>query len=231
MMKYIVLLSAASIVLVSCKPPADSYFNTDKDDDLIERIDDDVMIDEDDDAMEENDDDSVEEGEQKDDDGATEDTEDKSDKAMEDVVKGDVNFVAYENKAVGYTIQRPNNWYWDHLIKNQISASDPNVDDYFRADRNPLPGLGTEYLGRIVIAVMQTKIADIRQGLSDLSSSSTEVDGIAAMKYDGVRGEQTWIEYNFEKGERTFRIFFSMNGASKTDTAAFQKVAESFKFN
>lgn len=144
-------------------------------------------------------------------------------------------YVEYENKAVGYTIQRPDKWYWQHSIRSQIGENAPLVDDYFIADRNPLPALGSEYLGRIVIEVSRQTVADVADRVTGLTKTTATVGGIAATRYEGIRNNetatnQTWIAYQFMKDSRLYRLIYTQTNSTPADVAVFEEVVESFTF-
>ncbi len=148
---------------------------------------------------------------------------------------GGAIFVEYKNKTMGYTIDRPDKWYWQHLIQREIGEAMPEVDDLFVTDPNPLPPLGTEYLGRIVIEVSRRSMADLERNFSDLTSSAATVGGISATKYEGVRSNemvenQKVIVYLFQKDGKTYRIIYTMKDSTTEDEAVFQRVAESLSF-
>lgn len=148
---------------------------------------------------------------------------------------GGVVFVEYKNKTMGYTIDRPDKWYWQHLIQREIGEAMPEVDDLFITDPNPLPPLGTEYLGRIVIEVSRRSMADLERNYSDLTSSAATVGEIYATKYEGVRSNemvenQKAIVYLFQKEDKTYRIVYTKFNSTTEDEAVFRRVVESFSF-
>lgn len=147
-----------------------------------------------------------------------------------------VVFVDYENRAVGYRILRPDKWYWQHLIRSEIGDASPLVDDYFMADRNPLPQLGSEYLGMIVIEVSRRNSADIAPNLEGFTKTEATVGGQTATHYAGVRdnqvvANQTWIEYQSTRNGRLFRFIYANSNTNPADEAAFEEVVKSFTFN
>ncbi|MFA5128438.1 MAG: hypothetical protein WC445_00560 [Patescibacteria group bacterium] len=148
---------------------------------------------------------------------------------------GGVEFVEYINKSFGYKIVRPNKWYWQHLIQREIGEAMPEVDDLFVTDPNPLPALGTEYLGRIVIEVSRRSLIDLERNYSDLTSSAVTVGGISATKYEGVRSNemvenQKIIVYLFQKDGKTYRIVYTKFNSVAEEEAVFQRVVESLSF-
>lgn len=148
---------------------------------------------------------------------------------------GGVEFVQYTNKTLGYKIDRPDKWYWQHLIQRDLGEAMPEVDDLFVTDPNPLPSLGTEYLGRIVIEVSRRSLADLEKNYSDLTSSAVTVGGISATKYEGVRSNemvenQKYITYLFQKEGKTYRIAYTKLNSTTEDEEVFERVVESFSF-
>ncbi len=153
----------------------------------------------------------------------------------EEIEVSGVEFVEYANKSTGYKIDRPDKWYWQHLIRKEIGEAMPEVDDLFVTDPNPLPPLGTEYLGRIVIEVSRRSLADLKGSYFDLTSSAATVGGISAIKYDGVRKNevaenQKNIVYLFEKDGKIYRLAYVMENSSAEDEAVFSRVVESLSF-
>jgi len=148
---------------------------------------------------------------------------------------GGVAFVEFVNKSMGYKIVRPDGWYWQHFIQREISETMPEVDDLFVTDPNPLPPLGTGYLGRIVIEVSRRSLTDLERNLSDLTSRTVTVGGISATKYEGVRSNemvenQKYITYLFQKDSKTYRIAYTMKDSATEDEAVFTRVVESLSF-
>src|SRR3989338_1336720 len=145
------------------------------------------------------------------------------------------SYVEYENKAVGYRIQRPDKWYWQHYIRSQIGENSPLVDDYFMADRNTLPALGSEYLGRIVIEVSRRTAADVADSVASLTKTDATVGGITAARYEGIRNDetapnQTTVVYQFVKNGSLYRLIYAMENSTPADVAVFEDVVKSFAF-
>ncbi|MFA5413024.1 MAG: hypothetical protein WC348_00575 [Patescibacteria group bacterium] len=154
---------------------------------------------------------------------------------QEEEETGEMAFVEFVNKTMGYKIVRPDGWYWQHLIQREIGETMPEVDDLFVTDPNPLPPLGTGYLGRIVIEVSRRSLTDLERNLSDLTSRTVTVGGISATKYEGVRSNemvenQKYITYLFQKDSKTYRIAYTMKDSTTEDEAVFTRVVESLSF-
>ncbi|MFH1866640.1 MAG: hypothetical protein ABIJ81_00965 [Patescibacteria group bacterium] len=146
-----------------------------------------------------------------------------------------VTYVFYTNKAIGYTIERPDQWYWRHYTRGEIGDSNPLVDDYFIADPNPLPKLGSEYLGQMVIEASSRPLSDFADSVRGLSTSQIIVASLSAIRYAGFRTNQLVenqkvIEYHFTKGSRTFRIIYNKQDSSEEAEQIFEHLVESFSF-
>ncbi|MDO8559994.1 MAG: hypothetical protein Q7S23_03055 [bacterium] len=141
-----------------------------------------------------------------------------------------VTYADYENGAMGYRIRRPEKWYWQHLMKNDIAEINPAVTDYFMADRNALPGLGSEYLGMLIIEVSARTSADIADAVADLEKTGTTVGGQAATRFAGVRNGSVVIEYQLTKGSQLYRLIFTSADGAPADAAIFEEMVKSFTF-
>lgn len=145
-----------------------------------------------------------------------------------------VKFVSYTNRAQGYTILRPANWYWRHYIANEIKNMNSEVVDYFITDPNPLPGLGSEYLGKIVIEVSKRPLSDYQDSVAGLEMSEQIVGGMSAKKYTGERISQSSektavVEYQFAKGDSTWRLILIRS--DEIDEKIFDQVVSSLRFD
>jgi hypothetical protein len=144
---------------------------------------------------------------------------------------GEVSFVDYANKSLGYKIVRPDKWYWQHLIQKQIGDKIPGVTDLFATDPNPLPSLSSENLGRIAIEALNKSLDEVSKDFSDLNSSDVTVGGISATKYEGVRAQnKKVIAYVFEKGGKTYKIIYTRLDSTAKDEAVLEKLIDSFSF-
>jgi hypothetical protein len=148
---------------------------------------------------------------------------------------GNVSFISYVNKSVKYTIERPDRWYWRHYIERELAVTHPGIMDYFITDKNPLPRLESEYLGRMVIEVSGKSLEELAGNVSDLASSDATVGGIEARKYEGTRNneavqDQRIISYHFQKDGKTFRIVYTKNNSTPEEEAIFEHLVSSFKF-
>lgn len=144
-------------------------------------------------------------------------------------VVADRPLVAYENRAKGYTLQRPDRWYWEHLIKSQLPEGD--VTDLFRTDPKPLPGIPSETYGMIAIEVSAKNVADVPAYLKNSPSPLTSIAGISATRhegtvFDGIRV----IEYRFVQKGETYRFSYAGAASDPAGAAIFERVVESFKF-
>lgn len=140
-----------------------------------------------------------------------------------------VVFVKYENKAMGYVIDRPDKWYWRHYLKSQIQEQVPDVDDYFISDPAPLGGLGSEYLGRIVIEASRLDLSEYADEVAGFASREATVAGEPATRYAGERDGSAVIEYQFSHGDYTYRLRYQAP-VGVDQAAVFERVASSLKF-
>lgn len=150
-----------------------------------------------------------------------------------------VNFTSYENKAVGYKILIPEKWYWQHFMKSQIKAAGGNdsVDDYLVTDKNPLVGLGSEYLGQIVVEKSSFSLDDLSADKKDFSSREVTVAGQKATRYEmqtngdhALFPNRKLIEYHLSRNDATFRLIYISNDNMENETI-FEKMVESFSFS
>lgn len=146
-----------------------------------------------------------------------------------------LSFVTYTNRAVGYTILRPDNWYWRHYIADEIGGINPSVVDYFITDSKPLPSLGSEYLGQIVIEVSERDLGDYSEAVAGLKKSPSLVGNLPAERYEGEKTNQSGekmkvVEYQFRYNQRTFRLVYMGDPSSDNEKAIFDQVVSSFKF-
>ncbi len=141
----------------------------------------------------------------------------------------------FENKAAGYSIQRPANWYWRHMIRSEIGNASPDVNDYFFTDPVKLGGLGSEFLGQFVVEVSKRAMTDYTAELGDLTKSTVTVGGETAERYAGVRSpegaeQQRVIFYLFVRGGQTYRIFYVNRPNNEVNESLFEKMVASFAF-
>ncbi len=147
-----------------------------------------------------------------------------------------VNFVPYTNKAMNYTILRPDRWYWQHFTKGELAEVRPDINDYFITDPKPLPGFETDFLGQMFIEVSEKDREELAKNLDGFVVADAKVGGFDAKRYEGIINNEIAqnkkvIEYHFEKGGKTFRLVYNkINGAEK-DEAIFEKMVKSFEFN
>lgn len=171
----------------------------------------------------------------------TEIEEDKDDKEEEEDVKEKQlaeaestvkqGLVEYINKALGYKIQRPDNWYWRHWIREQIGDRHPEVNDYFITDPAPLPGLDADILGRIVIEVSGKKLEDLKKEVEEFREENVKVGGVDAHRYENANDKEVKIiEYHFIKDNNTYQIIYSQKNSTKSDIEVFETIIKSFSF-
>ncbi len=147
----------------------------------------------------------------------------------------DFNYVIYTNRAAGYNILRPANWYWRHYIANEIKKYNPQVVDYFITDPQPLPGLDSEYLGQIVIEISERPLVDYQGAVSGLFKTEAVVANQSAYRFAGERvgmsGEKKYlIEYQLEYNNKTYRLVCKAKTANDSAVEIFEHMVKSLKF-
>ncbi|PJE75883.1 hypothetical protein COV04_02985 [Candidatus Uhrbacteria bacterium CG10_big_fil_rev_8_21_14_0_10_48_11] len=140
-------------------------------------------------------------------------------------------FESYTNRSVGYTIDRPSLWYWEHDNKNDIDGTHPNVDDYLIMDTAPLAGLNADPLGLVAIEVSDLPLSAFATDVAGLQKEDATVGGVSAARYSGsVNGEQR-VEYQFTRNQKTFRLIYRDATNAGRGADAFAHIVTSFSFN
>ncbi|MFA6307659.1 MAG: hypothetical protein WCS88_03110 [Patescibacteria group bacterium] len=151
-----------------------------------------------------------------------------------DVTDGtEINYQSYENKAIGYKILIPEKWYWRHFMKNELTKAGLNeaIDDYLILDKVPLLGLGSQYLGRIVVEKSSFDLAELKKDMSAYASKDVNIAGQSATRFELQTSDTKTIQYLFTKGDMTFRIIYQMLDSDAKNEAIFEKVVNSFSFD
>ncbi|PIS05096.1 MAG: hypothetical protein COT81_02930 [Candidatus Buchananbacteria bacterium CG10_big_fil_rev_8_21_14_0_10_42_9] len=231
MIRLYIILLAGVLVMAGCTQPqpTNTNQNTNTNSSVIEG---DVMDGHDDEGDKTDIDDGPSASE-------TMDDEDNGDQAGENDKEaddsGENETQVYTNKAIGYSLNHPVNWYWQHFLAG-TTENGVNLDsDYFIADPNPLVGFGSEYLGRYVIQVSSRPLSDFADAVNDLTKSSSKVDGIDAARYEGTRTNmvvenQTVVEYQFMRNGQSFRVIYSMLDSDPEQEAMFESFVKSISF-
>jgi hypothetical protein len=146
-------------------------------------------------------------------------------------------YTLYENKAIGYKVLRPDGWYWQHFMKADLKMTGVNelIDDYLIIDKNVIKGLGSEYLGEIVIGKSRMSLEELAKQKNGYNSRETTVAGLAATRFeiqtseDNLFPNRKIIEYYLVKNNETFILSY-MSSDDKSGEAIFEKVVASFSF-
>ena len=141
---------------------------------------------------------------------------------------------SFDNRALGYTVKFPANWYWRHFIKQEIDREGV-IDDYFAADPNQNINLGSEYVGRYVIEVstrgVEELLSDFRAARSNITQRTRQIAGTSANFLEGVATDgQKQLVYVFSKNGKTYRILFTMQASTAADEEQFAAFVESIEF-
>ena len=169
------------------------------------------------------------------------DNNEVEDVVEEDDIMGDVfdDYVLYENKAIGYTILRPDGWYWQHFMKADINTVNSSglIDDYLVLDQTPIIGLGTEYLGRIVVEQSRMDIADLKKNMGEYTSQEVTINGQTATRFELQTDENHYfpntkrIEYHLVKNDKIFRLIYHMADSDKFNEDIFTTMVLSFTWS
>lgn len=143
----------------------------------------------------------------------------------------DLSFSQYENKAIGYTIQIPDKWYWQHFMKNELTSAGVNdqIDDYLIVDKNPLVGFGSEYLGQIVVEKSTMNLDNLAKDKTDYDKKTVTIAGQSAVRFESKGDNDKIIEYHFEKDKQSFRLIYTA-GAMPQNENIFEAMVKSFSF-
>jgi hypothetical protein len=114
-------------------------------------------------------------------------------------------------------------------MKNEIVSASNNelIDDYLIIDEVPLLGLGSEYLGRIVVE--KSKL-DLESAMDKSTSRKVNINGENAVRFELKTDSTKMIEYHLIKNGSTFRLIYNMSSSNEKNEAIFEKVANSFSF-
>lgn len=155
--------------------------------------------------------------------------EDDDDAMMESgddvVVIGEQTYETYENKAIGYTINRPTNWWWEHFHQARLNETHPDVTDIFAASLSPLPTLSDIYDAKIVIEVSST---DGSPYVEKFTSKNVAIDGRNATRHEGVREGNQVVEYQLTVGTATIRFIYSATEIDEKELSVFEEIVKSF---
>lgn len=147
----------------------------------------------------------------------------------------EVIYKQYTNKAIGYSLQYPEHWYWRHYIRNEIGDRDSLVDDYFIADRKDIIDIKSENLGEVVVEVSRHELKDFFSGVESFDKKDVKVGGADAARHEGARiidsgKSQKIIEYQFAKDKKAYRIIYTKVDSTQSEEQIFEKIVSSFAF-
>lgn len=150
-----------------------------------------------------------------------------------DTYSGGVDaFVAYENKAMGYSIQRPDKWYWQHSIKSQIIDGDDTMLDNFATDPFIAPIAGAPQESRVSIVVFSRDPESLNDLTSGLESSQVSIVGQSSTRYEGVKNDsEKVIIYHFVKDDLVYILTYRKQNSTPEEEGVFENIVSSLKFN
>lgn len=144
-----------------------------------------------------------------------------------------VMFADYQNKAAGYSLQRPDKWYWQHYLKADLDLYVSQADDLLVVDPQPLQKLSSDWFGQMAVEVGRRDLAQhVNDWLKDFSVSDTTVGGTKATRYEGISlekgGDMKVIEYHLMKGTQSVRLIYNKIGSTAADEQIFERLVQSF---
>lgn len=144
-----------------------------------------------------------------------------------------VSFNEYNNPAVGYMINIPTNWYWQHFHKAAIGA-DSTVDDYLLiSPTHVIAGLATESPAEIIVEVSSRAMSDFSQ--AGEQETAVTVAGQSGVKVSTIVNNEVFdnfqkIEYRFTRNGQTYRLVYLANDGLDNNEAVFEQIVASLKF-
>jgi hypothetical protein len=142
------------------------------------------------------------------------------------VIPSDVSMVSYTNRAIGYTIQRPERWFWQHDILTN--------SDRFATDRKALQLTAGDTLAQGVSIYVWLQDAAPALDAAGFTQTSEMVSGVDASKMVGTRRlpgsdvEQFITVYQFDFEKRIYRLQFVSTTKDNPDSAIFEAMVKSF---
>lgn len=151
-------------------------------------------------------------------------------------VSSSVSFVMYENKVVGYSLQRPEKWYWQHFLRKDLNLAAPQADDVLIVDPQPLQTLTSDWYGQMAVEVGRRDLTQhASDWLKDFAVSDAMVGGAKATRYEGLSlekgGDMKVIEYHLMKGQQSVRLIYNKIGSMAADEEIFQHLVQTFAWN
>ncbi len=144
-----------------------------------------------------------------------------------------ITFSAYQNPAIGYTVNIPATWHWRHFHKGELGA-DAMVDDYLMiSPTHSIDNLGTESPAEIIIEVSKRPLSDfVNTSLTEISVTIGGQDGVLAK---GIINNEVFsnfqqIEYRFSKDNKTYRLVYLADSGLTNNEAVFEEIIKSFQF-
>jgi hypothetical protein len=146
---------------------------------------------------------------------------------LPDVKLADQRFQLYSNNAVGYTIDQPTNWFWQHFHLARLTEVHPSITDIYASSRTALPSLENIYDSTIIIEVSSN---DLSNTVSNLTSTSVKINDKDTTRYEGQRDGKNVIEYHLKVGSTNVRFIYSNKDKNNSEVAIFDHLVNSFSF-
>ena len=146
-----------------------------------------------------------------------------------------VTMAAYTNKAAGYTVQKPEKWYWRHYVRSELGSKAPLEDDLVVMHPQPLGEIDPDYLGQMSIAVSRRAISSQASPMAAPVSTASTVGGVEATRYEWVDlekgGDMKVIEYRLMSPKKqALYIRYNKINTTPEDEKIFEDMVKSFTF-
>jgi len=162
-------------------------------------------------------------------------TDDEKMEEVKDSKTSEVEFNNYENRAIGYSINIPANWYYRHYYKTEIGDLNPTVEDYlFVSPTKSITGIQTESPAEVVLEISSRDINDFKDSLD--SEEVVTIAGVEGILAKGKINNETFsdyqkIEYRFVKNGKTYRLSYIAPSGLSNNEELFRVMVDSLRFN
>jgi len=155
----------------------------------------------------------------------------ESDESAPMVIIENQSFTPYTNPATNYTINRPDNWYWQHLYITELTEVFPEITDLFVANRLPLEELESIYKSSIVIEVSIKDAAAVKEPVKNFDSKAVKIAEMDATRYEETRDDSEMIEYHLQLDNgKLIRFIYKAPLRDSEEVAIFEHIVSSFTF-
>ena len=138
------------------------------------------------------------------------------------------DYITYTNRAIGYSIDVPENWHWRHFIKSDIDLA-LNVDDYLVLDPGPIVDVKDAQHAQILVEISKRALTDFADSVKDLTPLPATIAGTLANRYEGLTVDNKVITSIVSVNGSTYRILYAKAVSTAADEAVLQHVLDSIK--